>query len=188
MKRIGNALFGVGFLASAFFLVQRLDDIEWGAFAASVAVCAAGVAVMRWARWTDDAARQAMRADVTRARESLDEVVRVIGGLNAQREVLGVYRISRALDDRLSGPLTAFVQAREAIERQYGADRYADVMDPFATGERALNRAWSASVDGYIDEVWPCLDRAERSMARALRALDSAMASADQSEDRSRVA
>ena len=30
---------------------------------------------------------------------------------------------------------------------------YAEVMNEFAAGERYLNRVWSASVDGYIDEI-----------------------------------
>jgi hypothetical protein len=45
--------------------------------------------------------------------------------------------------------------------------RYADVMSRFATAERLINRSWSASVDGYVDEVWSCTERAETMMVEA---------------------
>ena len=35
----------------------------------------------------------------------------------------------------------------------FGMTAYAEVMSRFAAGERLLNRAWSASADGYLDEV-----------------------------------
>jgi hypothetical protein len=54
-----------------------------------------------------------------------------------------------------------FVEAREAIIARYGLAKYAEMMDNFALGERALNRAWCASADGYIDELHICLERAE---------------------------
>jgi hypothetical protein len=37
---------------------------------------------------------------------------------------------------------------------------YADVMSAFAAGERYINRVWSASTDGYVDEVRSYLERA----------------------------
>jgi len=33
-------------------------------------------------------------------------------------------------------------------------------MSAFATGERYINRVWSASTDGYVDEVRSYLERA----------------------------
>ena len=35
----------------------------------------------------------------------------------------------------------------------FGMQNYADVMSNFAAGERYINRVWSASTDGYVDEV-----------------------------------
>jgi hypothetical protein len=42
----------------------------------------------------------------------------------------------------------------------FGMQNYADVMSNFAAGERYINRVWSASTDGYADEVNLYLDRA----------------------------
>ena len=42
----------------------------------------------------------------------------------------------------------------------FGMQNYADVMSNFAAGERYINRVWSASTDGYEDEVRAYLVRA----------------------------
>jgi hypothetical protein len=42
----------------------------------------------------------------------------------------------------------------------FGMQNYADVMSNFAAGERYINRVWSASTDGYADEVILYLERA----------------------------
>ena len=55
--------------------------------------------------------------------------------------------------------INAFVESREAISHVYGLQAYADVMSHYAGGERFLNRVWSASADGYVDEVNTYLGR-----------------------------
>jgi hypothetical protein len=44
-------------------------------------------------------------------------------------------------------------------------------MNYFATAERYLNRVWSASADGYIDEVNEYMERSEQQFEEALSAL-----------------
>ena len=44
---------------------------------------------------------------------------------------------------------------------------YADVMSGFAAGERYINRVWSASTDGYEDEVHLYLEKARMQFAEA---------------------
>jgi len=56
---------------------------------------------------------------------------------------------------------------------RFGLPAYAGIMTEFATAERSINRAWSASADGYIDEVWLSLDRAQRRMHRAKELFDA---------------
>jgi hypothetical protein len=69
-----------------------------------------------------------------------------------------VWRIR--IDELFLEDFAMFVDARESIAHRYGLSAYADVMSCFAAGERYLNRVWSASADGYIDEVNAYLDRA----------------------------
>ena len=67
--------------------------------------------------------------------------------------------------------LVIFVDNRESIGHAFGLQAYADVMTQFATGERYLNRCWSASTDGYADEVSTFLTRSHEHFAEALRKL-----------------
>jgi hypothetical protein len=48
------------------------------------------------------------------------------------------------------------------MQHIFGLQGYADIMSAFAAGERYINRVWSASTDGYVDEVLSYLDRATR--------------------------
>jgi len=52
------------------------------------------------------------------------------------------------------------VDGRDQISQAFGVGPYADVFVPFSAAERQLNRLWSACVDGYVDEIGPCLQRA----------------------------
>jgi len=54
------------------------------------------------------------------------------------------------------------------------APSYADVMSHYAGGERYLNRVWSASADGYVDEVNTYLDRSLEQFRLALDMLTEA--------------
>jgi len=49
---------------------------------------------------------------------------------------------------------------------------YADVMSNFAAGERYINRVWSASTDGYVDEVRSYLERARAQFSEAQQHFD----------------
>jgi len=42
-------------------------------------------------------------------------------------------------------------------------------MSCFAAGERYLNRVWSASADGYVDEVNTYLDKAQSQFVESLQ-------------------
>ena len=56
----------------------------------------------------------------------------------------------------------------------YGLQVYADIMSNFATGERYINRVWSASADGYENEAATYLEKAAGQFAEAQTQLSSA--------------
>jgi hypothetical protein len=57
--------------------------------------------------------------------------------------------------------MPAFVAARAELVASLGLSGYAQLMDSFAAGERAMNRAWSAAADGHETEAMASLQRAE---------------------------
>jgi hypothetical protein len=76
------------------------------------------------------------------------------------------------IDDRCVPDLNGFADNREAIANRFGPLAYAEVMTEFASGERYLNRAWSAAADGYVDEVADCIQHADGFLREACELLD----------------
>ena len=64
-----------------------------------------------------------------------------------------VYEARFEIDRLLREDLNNFANARESMKHIFGLRNYADVMSAFAAGERYIKRVWSASTDGYVDEV-----------------------------------
>jgi len=99
---------------------------------------------------------------------SLQSIVENITRLNAEKTSINPYDVRHRIDECFPEAITSFVDAREGIAEIYGLQAYADVMSYFAAGERYLNRVWSASADGYINEVNAYLDKAQVQFTEAL--------------------
>lgn len=90
----------------------------------------------------------------------------------ADAQVQDLYEeVHLRLDALVSGPLADAIENRQALIDRFGMAAYARVMGPFATTERYLNRAWSASVDGYPEETTTYLHRAVPPLEEARREL-----------------
>ncbi len=88
--------------------------------------------------------------------------------LNEEKLSINTYDVRHRIDELFVEDLNTFVQTRQSIAHTYGLGAYADVMSCFAAGERYLNRVWSASADGYIDEVNAYLEKAQGQFAESL--------------------
>jgi len=111
--------------------------------------------------------------DLNILESSLQKVLTSMGQMISQKEDIFVYDVHGKIDAELSGERAAFAEARESIIHRVGLHEYAMVMDNFARGERTLNRAWSASADGYVDEVWVCMEKSLGLLQEADRLLRS---------------
>jgi hypothetical protein len=85
------------------------------------------------------AALECLQAATTQLESTLD-----------QRDLQSLHQTLEAI---VSSPIADFVENRTAISERHGIRNSAAVMGPFATAERCLNRAWSASADGYWHEA-----------------------------------
>jgi hypothetical protein len=56
----------------------------------------------------------------------------------------------------------------------FGLQTYADIMSNFATGERYINRVWTASADGYDGEAEQYLGKAAEQFRNAQSQLAAA--------------
>ena len=157
-----------GFLAGALAAVVEVETVRWGYFASSLAVAAFGIVLVRIGRAQLGRAEGKLAANMQTIEASLSRIVENMRQLNAQKESINAYDIRHRIDELFTEDLAAFVQARQSIAQVHGLNAYADVMSYFAAGERYLNRVWSASADGYVDEVNTYLDKAQEQFIESL--------------------
>jgi hypothetical protein len=151
----------VGFLAASYATLLDADGVNWVMFVPTFIVSAIGVALARTAT-----RRRAVHADLVAANiddidTSLTRLAENVARLNREKESIHTYDMRHRIDELLLDDINMFVDARETIATKYGLHEYADIMSHFASGERYLNRVWSCSADGYIDEVREYIGRAE---------------------------
>jgi hypothetical protein len=118
-----------------------------------------GVTMVRMGTKQQEQSSHRIEANIATIHASLENVVKKVGQINADKDNINTYDIRHKIDEMVLVDIDDFVEARETIGHKYGLQHYADVMSHFAAGERYLNRVWSCSADGYIDEVNTYLDK-----------------------------
>lgn len=167
MKKIGYILIWAAFLAASLVAVLEVQALNWMLFVPFVLVGFIGVAMVRIATKSHAEAAHRVEANIQTIHSSLEKIVAKVGQLNQDRKRIDTYDMRHKIDDMVLEDLDDFIEARETIGTKYGLQHYADVMSHFAAGERYLNRVWSASADGWVDEVNEWIGRAEEQFKEA---------------------
>ncbi len=168
MKNLGYLLIAIAFLCGSFLAVERAQGVAELPFLGMLAVGAVGVALARTATHRESRHEDVVAANISAIETSLGSVVKKIEALDRDKESIDVYELRHHIDREFPDDLDAFVQARESIAHSFGLQAYADVMNPFAAGERYLNRVWSTSTDGYIDEAHTYIGKSHEQFEEAL--------------------
>ena len=168
MKAIGYAITWLGFLAAAYVSVSQVEGMDWTRFWICLGFGIAGVALVRWRMYAEASHEDKLVADVEVLGASLERATAAVAALDNEKTEVNVYDLRHRIDDDVRNDLAAFAEARESIAYRYGLAAYGEVMSHFASGERYLNRVWSASTDGYIDEAHDYLVRAKEQFEEAL--------------------
>lgn len=168
MKKIGYILITAGFLGAALTTVLHTTEVRWYSFFIGIAVGIAGVAMVRIVTSRAATEEGALAGNITNIHESLARIVEKITRLNQEKESINPYDLRHRIDELFPEDLAMFVEAREAIGHVYSLQAYADVMSIFSAGERYLNRVWSASADGYINECHTYLEKAQEQFSSTL--------------------
>ena len=164
---LGQVLLWAGFLSGSLATVFSLEKpepwstINWPWYLVSAFVCLLGIVAIRISKRSAGIESEKSLTDYSSLPQHLELVLTNLGELRKSQKEMRPSEIVAFIDDRLMDGLREFADAREAIIPQKGLHGYADIMTQFAAGERAVNRAWSAAADGYVDEVELCLDRAD---------------------------
>ncbi len=129
------------------------------------------IALRQTARTAQDPQTDSSRGDDQRgfsleaARASLQEACRQLSELeNGTDGIPDPDTLERIATDQLEPVIDGRRQAMELL----GPRRYAELFGAIAEAERWLNRAWSASVDGYATEARQSLANARRDLETAL--------------------
>jgi hypothetical protein len=168
-----------GFLAAALVSVQNETEINWKNYIPTALASVIGVAIVRTG--TKQAAEHVdtITSHIDDIDRSIDSLVENVTRLNREKETIHTYDMRYKIDELLLDDLDTFAEARETLNVKFGITHYTDIMSHFATGERYLNRVWSCSADGYVDEVNEYLGRAEeqfREVQQKFQAVKAQMA------------
>lgn len=125
---------------------------------------------------SDDGARERELQAVEHLSGLLTGLEGAVERLQLQADELSAEELHAAVDPLLSGPVYQLGEGSEVLRQAHGTRVHATVMAAFARGERNLNRAWSASVDGHAPEACASLGLALPAIREAREALPGSMA------------
>lgn len=161
MKNLGYVLIVVGFVTASYFTALHPTEVPVLPFCLGLAAGIAGVVIVRVITHRAATHVDHIQASIETLGRSLSSIVEKTTGLSQRKTDINVYDLRHEIDRELPADIDAFVEARESIAHSFGLQAYAEVMNEFAAGERYLNRVWSASTDGYIDEAHTYLEKAD---------------------------
>ena len=148
--------------------VVEESGIKWLWYVPALAIGVAGVVMIRVDEARHSKTEHHVAANIETIEASLGRISANLDKLNADKHSIDTYDMRHRIDALFMDDLEMFVGARESIIHRYGLAAYGEIMGSFAAGERYLNRVWSASADGYIDEVNEYLQKAKDQFAESL--------------------
>jgi len=172
MKTLALMLVTVSFLTGAFLSSLDPETVNWVYMTPTLLLGLVGLWLHRRATRREIHAGQRLAGNIDVLGSSLDNITRNLDALSARGDDLPVYEARFEIDRLFRDDLSRFAEARESMIHVFGMQNYADVMSNFAAGERYINRVWSASTDGYVDEVRLYLTRAREQFREARQHFD----------------
>jgi len=174
MKKVGLTIITLSFLASAYLSVLDPEEVDWTRMGLILGIGVLGVVIVQLEKRRAAQHDETISENISVIQSSLENIIAGTSDLDNRKESIDTYDMCHLIDETLIEDLNRFADARETIGHAYGLQSYADVMSHFAAGERYLNRVWSASADGYIDEVQAYITRARQQFEEARSALQAA--------------
>lgn len=168
MKKSGFLLITVAFLGGSLVSVIHATEVKWSYFGIAFALGVLGVILARLGSHRMSRDKDKLSSNIQDIVDSLERIVKNTTQLNADKLTIFTYDMRHRIDELVAADIIIFADARESLKALYGLGTFAEVMGHFATGERYLNRVWSASADGYIDEVNAYIEKSQSQFRQAL--------------------
>jgi hypothetical protein len=160
MKIFALLLVFTSFLAGSFISVLDPRLVDWNFLVPALVAGLVGLWMYRKAEHRETRAGDRLAGNISTLESSLGNILGNLEDLHKRGDELPVYEARFEIDRLFRDDLNDFAEARESMIHVFGIQNYADVMSNFAAGERYINRVWSASTDGYVDEVRTYIERA----------------------------
>jgi hypothetical protein len=143
------------------------DPPMWVPFGGGITLAVVGAMLLRRQRAASAGSSDSDAGirDLPSLRAALHEVTAQTAALAALPP--GAPSLREKLDALLLDNLLPVVDARGFLVNTHGVEAYAKVFTPLASGERCLNRAWSALADGVPHEATAQLSRAQQHLEAA---------------------
>jgi len=160
-KLIGQLMVASAFLVAAFITSLDKNLVNWQIYVPAMFIGVLGIFIIRHADRKEAQSEGVLTTNLTNIEQSLARIVDNLIALNNNKETIPTYEMRFEIDKLFRDDLTLFADARKSLGHRYGLQPYAEVMSAFAAGERYINRIWSASADGYVEEVNQYLTKAQ---------------------------
>lgn len=175
MKNMAFILVILAFLAGAYLASLDEQTINWTYFGPIMLVGI--IAAIIYKRESNAAAKHGdlLQNNKQVLIDSLNNLLANLEALNGRKDQVPTYEMRFEIDKLFREDLMNFADARESMKHLFGIQHYADIMSSFAAGERYINRVWSASTDGYVDEVMMYVEKALSQFEHAKEEFDAAL-------------
>ncbi|MBN1832054.1 MAG: hypothetical protein JW896_08070 [Deltaproteobacteria bacterium] len=171
MKKLGYLLVFVGFVAASLVSVTDVLRVNWVCFIIFLIISIIGIWLIRRSEKKETMHEETLSKNMKVIEKSLERIVDDVKLIRSELDPKKPQEVHQRIDRQLPEHLEMFIESRKTIGHVHGLQAYGHVMNYFATAERYLNRVWSASADGYIDEVTEYMEKSEQQFEEALAAL-----------------
>ena len=131
--------------------ISKTAFLTWHTFFPGLFIAVAGAGLLGMPQkieHSEDEGSSGKKVDPAKCIETIIGIIKEI-----DFEKMNQKAIQDRIEDIQLNNLVPFAEARHEFQHDYGLVNFADFFSDFATGERSINRAWSALVDGYMDET-----------------------------------
>ena len=176
MKNIAFLLVALAFLGGSFLTSLDKESVNWMYFIPVMLVGFVAAFMFQKLSNAENKHGHVLQNNKKVLIESLNNIIANLTELNGRKDKVPTYDMRFEIDKLFREDLLNFADARESMKHLYGLQHYADIMSSFAAGERYINRVWSASTDGYIDEVMMYVEKSHSQFQHAKEEFDKALA------------
>ncbi|MFC4346355.1 hypothetical protein ACFO5Q_00670 [Kordiimonas lipolytica] len=178
MKTVAYLLVMLSFLAGAFLTSLDKLTLDWITFIPVMLVGVVGVVMLKRAEAAEAKCSEKLEHHRGELKGALENILKNLEELHGRKDKVPTYDMRFEIDRLFRDDLTRFADARDSMKHIFGLQAYADIMSSFAAGERYINRVWSASTDGYVDEVLMYVDKSLNQFRHAMEEFDKAVRAA----------